>query len=189
MITNCSTAVIRYRWIPVESKPLLGGYLEGKTVQWKQAFANHTSCIPLKWSTNVISPPKILSKLSLNSFSCSSVSFFVSSYSSSSKSALLKVTCFFMADHTNKVFWAFVKSLGRFEVLINCRHSTRRKKYSSLSISSPFFPIPSFLSFFFPCLPFFSPLFIPFLLFPLFFSPSWLHLPNFFVSPAHTRYI
>lgn len=52
----------------------------------------HTSCIPLSSSTSVISPVMIFFRESLNSFSCSKVSFFVSSYSSSSSSSLKHTT-------------------------------------------------------------------------------------------------
>lgn len=59
---------------------------------------DHTSCIPLSSSTSVMSPVMIFFSESLNSFSCSKVSFFVSSYSSSSSSSLkytakAKLTC------------------------------------------------------------------------------------------------
>ena len=47
-----------------------------------------TNCMLLISSTRVTFPAANLSNVSLNSLSCSSVSFFVSSYSSSSKSSL-----------------------------------------------------------------------------------------------------
>lgn len=47
-----------------------------------------TSCMPLSSSTKVISPDIIFFKESLNSLSCSRVSFLVSSYSSASSSSL-----------------------------------------------------------------------------------------------------
>lgn len=55
-------------------------------------FVDHTSCIPLSSSTSVMSPVMIFFRESLNSFSCSKVSFFVSSYSSSSSSSLKYTT-------------------------------------------------------------------------------------------------
>lgn len=51
-------------------------------------LVDRTSCIPLSSSTSVMSPVMIFFRESLISFSCSNVSFFVSSYSSSSSSSL-----------------------------------------------------------------------------------------------------
>jgi len=48
-----------------------------------------TKCMDPNWSTKVISPDIILERLSLNSRSCSMVSFFVSSYSLGSRSPLI----------------------------------------------------------------------------------------------------
>lgn len=62
--------------------------LRGKTRVLNSEYVKRTSCIPLSSSTSVMSPDMIFFRESLNSFSCSKVSFFVSSYSSSSKSSL-----------------------------------------------------------------------------------------------------
>lgn len=84
-------------------------------------FVDHTSCIPLSSSTSVMSPVMIFFRESLNSFSCSKVSFFVSSYSSSSSSSLKYTT---KAKLTNtgihkQFFWCGLVHYGTPNLMYN----------------------------------------------------------------------
>jgi len=78
------------------------------------------------WSTKVISPDIILERLSLNSRSCSMVSFFVSSYSRGSRSPLI-------VEETQQFICSPILS-GELEVVGALqRHQINRPPYSQIT--------------------------------------------------------
>jgi len=84
-----------------------------------------TKCMDPNWSTKVISPDIILERLSLNSRSCSMVSFFVSSYSLGSRSPLI-------VEETQQFICSPILS-GELEVVGDMQsHQINRPPYSQI---------------------------------------------------------